>query len=228
MANNESTISDQLEAAALAQAQATAEAEQAEREALDAALAATAQANAQAAPTILPFSDEVPAPKGTFGPTLILELQVAGLGAYPFVTTTDRVIFSPDITQEQRAAVLAVIEAHDPTAVLPPLPEDVPDISDRQFACGLWGDGIISYADFLGFIGPGTIPDPIQSIVDQLADDDTGTPTPRKMAVGFLTGSKLYSFGHPLVEFFRQALAKSDPKWTADYLRQQWLVWSAL
>jgi hypothetical protein len=103
-----------------------------------------------------------------------------------------------------------------------------PDISDRQFARGLWGDGIITYADFLGFIGPGTIPAPIQAIVDQLPDDDTGAPTPKKDAVGFLTGSKLYSFSHPLVEFFRQALVKSDPKWTPDYLRQQWLLWATL
>jgi len=64
--------------------------------------------------------------------------------------------------------------------------------------------------------------------VSQLPDDDTGKPTPRKMAVGFLTGSKLYSFSHPLVEFFRQALFASDPKWTPDYLRGQWLAWSTL
>lgn len=109
----------------------------------------------------------------------------------------------------------------------PPEPSP-PDISDRQFACGLWADGIINYADFLGFIGPGTIPAPIQAIVSQLPDDDTGAPTPRKMAIGFLTGSKLYSFSHPLVEFFRQALVASDPKWTPEYLRQQWLAWSSL
>lgn len=114
------------------------------------------------------------------------------------------------------------VRAQAPT---PPVP---PDISDRQFARGLWGDGIISYSDFLGFIGPGTIPGPIQTIVNQLADDDTGQPTPRKDAVGFLTGSKLYAFSHPLVEFFRQALAASDPKWTPDYLRAQWLTWAKL
>lgn len=110
----------------------------------------------------------------------------------------------------------------------PVVPPPLPDISDRQFARGLWGDGIITYADFLGFIGPGTIPAPIQTIVDKLPDDDTGAPTPRKDAVGFLTGSKLYAFSHPLVEFFRQALAASDPKWTQDYLRQQWQAWETL
>lgn len=104
----------------------------------------------------------------------------------------------------------------------------IPDISDRQFARGLWDDDIITYADFLGFIGPGTIPAPIQAIVNQLPDDDTGKPTPRKDAVGFLTGSKLYQFSHPLVEFFREALAVEDAKWTVDYLRSRWLLWATL
>lgn len=114
-------------------------------------------------------------------------------------------------------------------AYAPPVePPPPPDISDRQFARGLWGDSIITYADFLGFIGPGTIPAPIQAIVSQLPDDDTGKPTARKDAVGFLTGSKLYEFGHPLVEFFREKLAAEDPKWTVDYLRSRWLYWATL
>jgi len=107
-------------------------------------------------------------------------------------------------------------------------PTPPPDISDRQFAAGLWEDGIITYADFLDFIGPGKIPAPMQAIVDTLADDDTGQPTPRKMAVGFLTGSKTYEFAHPLVEEFRQAMAAQDKKWTPDFLRQQWLTWATL
>ena len=90
----------------------------------------------------------------------------------------------------------ASVVSYEPPPAPPTLP---PDISDRQFARGLWGDGIITYTDFLGFIGPGTIPAPIEAIVSQLPDDDTGAPTARKDAVGFLTGSKLYQFGHPLV-----------------------------
>lgn len=126
-------------------------------------------------------------------------------------------------------AVRALIQGGANVAdALPLQPQPVPDISDRQFARGLWGDGIITYTDFLDFIGPGTIPAPIEAIVSQLPDDDTGRPTPRKDAVGFLTGSKLYSFSHPLVEFFRQALAKQDPNWTPDYLRVRWLMWATL
>ncbi len=109
-----------------------------------------------------------------------------------------------------------------------PVISALPDISDRQFARGLWGDGIITYADFLGFIGPGAIPGPIQAIIATLPDDDTGAPTPRKDAVGFLTGSKTYEFGHPLVEIFRQAMAASDQRWTTDFLRSRWLMWADL
>jgi hypothetical protein len=140
----------------------------------------------------------------------------------PADKATWRIDYHPSATAAQKAAAQQVVDGWTD-----PLPTP-PDISDRQFARGLWGDGIINYADFLGFIGPGTIPAPIQAIVDQLPDDDTGAPTPKKDAVGFLTGSKLYSFSHPLVEFFRQALVKDDPKWTEDYLRQQWLLWATL
>lgn len=105
---------------------------------------------------------------------------------------------------------------------------EMPDISDRQFARGLWGDGIITYADFLGFIGPGMIPGPMQAIIATLPDDDTGAPTPRKEAIGFLTGAKTYQFGHGLVDVMRQAMAAADAKWTPDYLRARWLVWATL
>ncbi|QRE74368.1 hypothetical protein [Methylobacterium aquaticum] len=104
----------------------------------------------------------------------------------------------------------------------------MPDISDRQFARGLWGDGLIGYGDFLGFVGPGVIPAAIQAVVSTLPDDDTGRPTPRKEAVGFLTGAKSYSFTHPLVEAFRAAMAASDPRWTPEYLRARWLSWAVL
>lgn len=103
-----------------------------------------------------------------------------------------------------------------------------PDISDRQFARGLWGAGIISYSDFLGFVGPGSIPSALQAIVNTLPDDDTGAPTPRKEAIGYLTGAKTYSYANPLVEELRQAMAATDARWTADYLRAQWLTWATL
>lgn len=105
---------------------------------------------------------------------------------------------------------------------------DMPDISDRQFARGLWGDDIITYPDFLGFIGPGMIPGTLQAIIANLPDDDTGAPTPRKDAIGFLTGAKTYQFNHPLVETLRKAIAATDAKWTTDYLKVRWLVWATL
>lgn len=142
----------------------------------------------------------------------------------------DGMTFTPDPRSdlEFQISYRAFLAGGGAPRPLPIVPASPPDISDRQFARGLWGDGIIDYADFLGFIGPGTIPAPIQAIVNQLPDDDTGKPTPRKDAVGFLTGSKLYAFAHPLVEFFRQSLVAQDPKWTLDYLRDRWLLWATL
>jgi len=104
----------------------------------------------------------------------------------------------------------------------------LPDISDRQFGAGLWHEQIITYDEFLAFIGPGTLPAAAQAIVDQLPDDDTGQPTPRKEAIGFLAGSKIYEFAHPLVEIVRQSMEAKDPRWTPAYLRDRWTFWSTL
>ena len=106
--------------------------------------------------------------------------------------------------------------------------DNLPDISDRQFARGLWGAEILTYEEFLGFIGPGNIPATMLAIIDTLPDDDSGNPTPRKDAMGFLTGSKLFEFNHPLVEVFRQYMVSKDPIWTEGYLKNQWRSWALL
>ena len=54
-----------------------------------------------------------------YGPTLIKEFNEAGVAGLPFSWTDDGVYFDPSMTDEQKATVLAVIAAHDPTATLP-------------------------------------------------------------------------------------------------------------
>lgn len=54
-----------------------------------------------------------------YGPTLVKEFNDAGVAGLPFSWNEDNVYFDPSITEGQKAAVLAVIAAHDPTATLP-------------------------------------------------------------------------------------------------------------
>ena len=106
----------QRQAAAMAALQDEAEGENAERDALAASLAAMAAANANAQPIVFVGVGELyPAPAGRFGPTFMDEIRAAGLLGLPFSWDVERIIFNHDITPEQRAAVVAVAEAHDPT-----------------------------------------------------------------------------------------------------------------
>ena len=54
-----------------------------------------------------------------YGPTLNKEFNAAGVAGLPFSWNDDDVYFDPSITEQQKATVLAVIAAHDPTATLP-------------------------------------------------------------------------------------------------------------
>lgn len=109
------------------------------------------------------------------------------------------------------------------------LADFVPEIiSDRQFGAGLWNDGIITYDQCVAFVSTGTIPPPLQAIIDMLPDDDTGEPTPRKMATVLVKGAKDYHFSDPLVEIVREAMQAQDPKWTRDYLGDRWRIWATL
>jgi hypothetical protein len=62
------------------------------------------------------------------GRTFANEVRAAGLHGLPFGWNGDgRFEWGDDITEAQRAAVLAVYEAHDPTALPPPVitPRDI-------------------------------------------------------------------------------------------------------
>lgn len=107
-------------------------------------------------------------------------------------------------------------------------PADMPDITDGQFGRGLWEDGVIPYDEYIGFIGAGILPSTLEALLVDLPDDDTGRPTPRKIARGDLMGRTRFIFANPLVETVRQLMAKRDPIWTPAHLRERWLVWSGL
>lgn len=62
-----------------------------------------------------------------YGPTLVKELADAGVAGLPFSWNDDGVYFDPAVTDEQKATVLAVIAAHDPTATLPAVNVDPVD-----------------------------------------------------------------------------------------------------
>ena len=57
-----------------------------------------------------------------------------------------------------------------------------------------------------------------------LPDDDTGAPTPRKVAVGLVMGATEYRRDNPLVE----AVRLFGTEWTAEELTEKWHAWSAL
>ena len=54
-----------------------------------------------------------------YGPTLTKEFNDANVAGLPFSWSDNSTYFDPSITDEQKAIVLAVMAAHDPTATLP-------------------------------------------------------------------------------------------------------------
>lgn len=101
-------------------------------------------------------------------------------------------------------------------------------ISYRQFAEGLWGDGLISFDECEAFVSTGTPPASLQTIIDSLPDDNTGTPTPRKQAVILVRGAQSYDRHNSLTETIRQVWAAQDARWTSDFLDARWTAWSKL
>lgn len=108
-------------------------------------------------------------------------------------------------------------------ALPPPPPPPMPTLTKGQFGEGLWRDELVSYDEYLAFVGPGVVPPPLLAILDALPDDDTDRPTPRKVATGLVVGAKTYIFDDPLVDVVRQAQG-----WTPEYLRDRWLAWAIL
>lgn len=102
-------------------------------------------------------------------------------------------------------------------------PSIVPDISDRQFGRGLWGEQIITFDDCEAFVSTGVIPSELQKLIDALPDDDTGTPTPRKEAIIFIRGAKIYQRSNPFVDQLGTAFG-----WDSATLDAKWRAWSEL
>lgn len=67
-------------------------------------------------PILLPELDHV---EGPFGPALWPALVAAGLDTLPIAVSSERVIFAPELEAADRARVMAVIEAHDPSTPAP-------------------------------------------------------------------------------------------------------------
>lgn len=118
-----------------------------------------------------------------------------------------------------------LVPADDPRAAPPPAPRPapVPDISDRQFGRGLWGDKVITFDECEAFVSTGTIPAALQRLIDALPDDDTGAPTMRKEAIIFVRGAKVYERANPFVDELGQGFG-----WDAAALDAKWRAWAAL
>ena len=108
---------------------------------------------------------------------------------------------------------------------LPAASGTIPDISKRQFGEGLWNDEIISFEEYIAFMEVCTIPPPLQAIIDTLPDDETGRPTPRKVATGLAKGASTYRRDDPLVDYVREYLHAQNAIWTPTHLDERWQVW---
>lgn len=66
------------------------------------------------------------------GPSFFSELQAAGLAGLPFSWNgSGLILYGPDVTVEERAAIDAVVLAHDPSAPAPDPEPDVPEVVSR-------------------------------------------------------------------------------------------------
>lgn len=97
------------------------------------------------------------------------------------------------------------------------------DISDRQFSTGLWNEHLISFDEAHAFVSSGVIPTALQELIDQLPDDNTGAPTPRKLAQLIVSGATVYHRDNPLVDQIGAAFG-----WSAVTLDEKWRAWALL
>lgn len=113
----------------------------------------------------------------------------------------------------------------DDLAALRAAPEPGPAfISPRQWIEGLWHEGIISFAECVAFLETRAIPSALQAIlVAALADDDTGQPTPRKLAISLVKGATRIEHANPLTDLVRAARGWSPAEFDA-----RWRAWAAL
>ena len=99
----------------------------------------------------------------------------------------------------------------------------IPDIDPRQFGQGLWMDGLITYAECMAFVTTGAIPAAMQTALSSLADDDTGNPTPRKIATCLISGALTYMRSNPLVDEIAVEAGMTPAQMDAN-----WRAWSLL
>jgi hypothetical protein len=107
-------------------------------------------------------------------------------------------------------------EEADFLASVPPPPNTTPPIiSDRQFYQNLAVRGIITQAEALAAVGPGTIPPAMAAFVAQLPQAD------QFAANMLLTGATEFNRYHPIVPVFGQLFGWSgadiDLFWTEAY-----------
>lgn len=94
--------------------------------------------------------------------------------------------------------------------------EDVPelppsDISDRQFAHGLWKQGIITLDEAKAFVRTGTIPAALDALIAQLPEEARDDVELR------VSGAYIFNVAHPDVQAIATAFG-----WTEAELRAFW------
>lgn len=102
-----------------------------------------------------------------------------------------------------------VVRTVDPATLPPPVPLA---ISDRQFAHALKNSGVITHAEAMAFVQTGTIPAALQSIVDQIEDQDA-----REAAELLLAGATIFERGHQMTEALRTGIG-----WTTEQADDLW------
>ena len=139
------------------------------------------------------------------------------------VRDADGAIIGPENETEWAAYQVWLADGH--TASAPPVetPSHPAPISDRQFARGLWGEGIITFAECQAFCASGVIPAAMQTLIDQLPDDNTGAPTPRKEAIVLVSGATEYRCDNPLVAQLGAAFG-----WSPAQIATKWREWRLL
>ncbi|GAA0613179.1 hypothetical protein [Paenochrobactrum glaciei] len=116
-----------------------------------------------------------------------------------------QVMVVPDDMSNRHRVMLAEWEAEGNVIepyVAPPVIELIPDeISRRQFFQQLAVMEIITKAEALAALQNGTIPDPLQVIIDQLLTEDD-----QFNAQMLVIGASTFNRTHPLAEIVRQAM----------------------
>lgn len=134
------------------------------------------------------------------GPTFGNDVIEAGLGGLPFAWTEDGVFTGRELlTELQNAALDAVIDAHDPSAMPPPS-----EISDRQFFQQLAVDGLITEAEALDAVGPGVIPASMDGLIDDLP------PEQQFSARMLVRGATTFLRNHPVTQLIGQLYGLSS------------------